>query len=186
MTVPEETCTSTPVVVEVFGLSVSGGRLYWRVRRAPLSGALHPDTLARALAQADDELDVGVVLHSTSWRHTRTEMIVTYALFPDLRPGDEVRLLEQHLVSGPGPLHPSPPSVGDGHVAAHAVRHLADLAADRDPHVTACRRLRPFDWQLLAEHARQVHVDLVTDHRDRRDTPLEKQPAVPEPDGVAS
>lgn len=174
------------MVVEVFGLSVSGGQLYWRVRPAPMSGADQPDTLARALADVDDRADVGVVLHSTSWRHTGTELVVTYALFPDLRAGQAVHLLEQHLVSGPGPLHPSPPSVDDGHVAAHAVRHLADLAADRDPHVAACRRLRPSDWQLLAEHARQVHVDLDTDHRNHRDTHLETQPAMPEPGVVAS
>lgn len=183
MTVLEEGRSSIPVVVEVFGLSVSGGQLHWRVRRAPMSGAVHPDTLARALAGANDEVDAGVVLHSTSWRHTGTALVVTYALFPDLRAGQAVHLLEQHLVSGPGPLHPSPPSVDDGHVAAHAARHLADLAADRDPHVTACRRLRPFDWKLLAAHARQVHVDLDTDHRNHH---LETQPAMPEPGVVAS
>lgn len=45
--------------------------------------------------------------------------------------------------------------------AAHAVRHLADLAADRDPHVVVCTRERPHAWQLLARHARAVHVEHV-------------------------
>lgn len=68
--------------------------------------------------------------------------------------------------------------VGDGHVAAHAARHLADLAAGRHPHIVGCTRRRPSEWQLLAAHARQVHVD----HDAHRSSLLE----VPQPDAAAS
>lgn len=151
------------VVVEVFALSVPDGQLHWQARRAPLSGLAEPDALARELAGILDGRDVGVVLHSTSWRHTGTELVVTYAVFPASGSAAGGQPLHHHLVTGPGPLHPSPVDVGDEHVAAHAARHLAYLAADRDPHVMACAGRRPFEWQVLAEHARQVHVE----HDDR-------------------
>lgn len=155
---PWSALASVPVVVEVVGLSVWRGGLRWRVARAGLPGLSGPDGLARELAGVAGGADPGVVLHSTSWRHTGSELIVTYALFPDLRAAGGGQPLGQHLVTGPGPLRPSPPAVGDRHVAAHAVRHLADLAAGRDPHVVGCARRRPGEWKLLAEHASRVHV----------------------------
>lgn len=149
---------SVPVVVEVFGLRVVGDALLWVVSSGQLPGMQEPDDLARELAGVSGGAEPGVVLHSTSWRHTGGELVVTYALFPDLRTGAG-QPLRQHLVTGPGPLEPSPVTVTAGHVAAHAVRHLADLAADRDPHVVSCARARPDDWHLLARHAQAVHVD---------------------------
>lgn len=145
------------LVVEVIGLRVAGEVLEWSASRGPLVGRQEPDAVARALAGVTGGAQPGVVLHSTSWRHTGAELIVTYALFPDQRPGTG-RPLRLHLVTGPGPLEPSPPAVAGEHVAAHAVRHLADLAADRDPHVVACARDRPHAWQLLARYAGAVHV----------------------------
>ena len=150
--------TSVPVVVEVVRLSVWRGRLRWQVARARLLGLAKPDGLARELAGVRSRADPGVVLHSTSWRHTGSELIVTYALFPDLRATADGQPLGKHLVAGPGALRPSPLAIADRHVAAHAIRHLADLAAGRDPHVVGCARRRPSEWKLLAEHARQVHV----------------------------
>lgn len=146
------------VVVEVFGLRVMDDVLHWVVSSGLLPGLEGPDDLARELAGVTGGAQPGVVLHSTSWRHTGSELIVTYALFPDLRAGAG-QPLRPHLVTGPGPLEPSPVTVAAGHVAAHAVRHLADLAADRDPHVVSCAGMRPDAWQLLARHARAVHVD---------------------------
>jgi len=149
---------NSPVTVEVVGLSVAGGQLYWRMRKAPLPGLAAPDDLARELAGAAALSATGVVLHSTCWRHTGTGLVLTYAVFPDASVTPGRRRLDHHLVAGPGPLHPTPAQVDDEHVAAHAVRHLADLAAGRDPHVVVCAGQRPEQWRLLAEHAERVHV----------------------------
>ena len=151
---------TVPVIVEVFALSVHPGGLAWSVTSAGLPGLVAPDVVARELAAVQHGAGAGVVLHSTSWRHTGTHLIVTYALFPDLRtegrgPSEDV---QEHLVAGPGPLQPTPECVAERHVAAHAVRHLADLAAGRDPHVVASSHQLPEHWRLLHEHARAVHV----------------------------
>lgn len=169
---------STPVVVEVVGLSVCDGRLHWTLRRAALSGSAKPDVLARELAELTREPAPGVVLHSTSWRHTGRDLVLTYALFPGPAAAGG-RHLEHHVVTGPGPLHPTPTHVGDRHVAAHAARHLADLATGRDPHVVACVQQRPGDWQLLAEHAVQVHVDHPTAPPDAPHAGAARSPAAP-------
>lgn len=147
-----------PVTVEVVGLSVSGGQLHWRLQTAPLSGLAAPDDLARELADVAALSDPGVVLHSTSWRYAGPELVLTYALFPDVPASTGRRRLDHHVVTGPGPLHPAPTRVDEEHVAAHAVRHLADLAAGRDPHVVLCASQRPVEWHLLVEHAGHVHV----------------------------
>lgn len=110
--------------MEVIGLRVVDEVLHWVVSTGPLPGPQEPDELARELAGVRGGAQPGVVLHSTSWRHTGAELIVTYALFPDLRAGAG-QPLRLHLVTGPGPLEPSPLQVAAEHVAAHAVRHLA-------------------------------------------------------------
>lgn len=148
----------TPVVVELIGLSAVQRQLHWRITSAPLPGNQDPDGLARRLAGVQTSAARGLVLHSTSWRYTHAHLTVTYALFPDC-PADPGHPLDLHLVTGPGPLQPSPATVAPGHVAAHAARHLADLAADRDPHITLCARQRPQEWHVLCQHARRVHVD---------------------------
>lgn len=149
---------SVPVVVEVIALSVRAPTLRARVVRGPLPGLTPPDELARELA-GGQAAGAGVVLHSTSWRHTGQQLIVTYALFPAPDSNNPAAHdLQEHLATGPGPLHPTPLLIADRHVAAHAVRHLADLAADRDPHVVACAQQRPRDWQVLRDHARNVHA----------------------------
>jgi hypothetical protein len=152
------------VDVELVSLSVVPGRLRWHVTSQPLDGA--PDDVARRLAGLSRDgagAPPGTVLHSTSWRSTGSGLVVTYALFP-APPAAAARPLELHLACGPGPLHPAPPLVEAACVAAHAVRHLADLASGRDPHVVRCARQRPAEWALLREQARLVHVD--TDPQD--------------------
>ena len=84
--------------------------------------------------------------------------MLTYALFPAADARVSWQPLHEHLAVCQGPLHPSPEHVRDRHVAAHAARHLADLAAGRDPHLTRCAELRPYDWHLLQAHAATVHV----------------------------
>lgn len=150
------------VVVELVGLRVDRDELRWSVSRAPLATGQTPDELARSLAGSSvQSTGRGVVLHSTSWRYGPDALTVTYALFPDPRRVLTTPLAGHHLVTGPGPLHPAPVEVGEHHVAAHAVRHLSDLAADRDPHIVGCAQERPHAWQVLAAHAGRVHVEHV-------------------------
>lgn len=145
-----------PVVVELIGLGVAGQALHWRVARQHL-GTAYPDDVARDLCRAAVQPGTAV-LHSTSWRHTAGELVLTYAAFPDARASECGEPLRHHLVTGPGPQEPSPSVVLDEHVAAHAVRHLAYLAAGRDPHVVACAALRADDWEVLVRHGQAVHV----------------------------
>lgn len=153
-----------PVVLELIALSVGNDGLCWRRQQARVTGQQSPDALARALTGLDGPAaPADVVLHSTSWRHTGTELVLTYAVFPD--PQNQAgRPLHDHVVTGPGPLHPTPLAVEGGHIAAHAARHLADLAGGRDPHVTTCAQRSPNAWGVLAEHARGVHVADVEHH----------------------
>ena len=147
---------AVPVTVELLHLSAVGGRLLWRADRRPPAAAAA--AVARALAGVVHGAPEGTVLHSTSWRGTARGLVVTYALFP-APPAVHARPLELHLATGPGPLHPAPDALEQAHVAAHAVRHLADLAHGRDPHVVRCTEQRPAEWALLREQARLVHVD---------------------------
>jgi hypothetical protein len=111
------------------------------------------DRLAHALAGPLDE-PAGAVLHSTSWRVERAgRLVVTYAALPDPEPGrPAVPLLEPAVVVGPTALRPSPQTLHGHHVAAHAVRHLADLA-ERDPVVRAAAVLQPDLWAAVARTA---------------------------------
>ena len=111
------------------------------------------DRVALELAGALDGL-AGAVLHSTSWRVERPgRLVVTYAALPDPdadRPA--VPLLEPAVVVGPTSLRPSPEVLHAHHVAAHAVRHLCDLA-ERDPVVRAAAALQPALWDAVARTA---------------------------------
>lgn len=54
-------------------------------------------------------------------------------MLPDVRQDEACKPLEGRLIASSGqPLRPSPSMLHPSHVAAHAVRHLADLAV-RDP-----------------------------------------------------
>ncbi len=96
----------------------------------------------------------GAVLHSTSWRVERPgRLVVTYAALPDPEPGrPAVPLREPAVVVGATALRPSPQTLHAHHVAAHAVRHLADLA-ERDPVVRAAAALQPELWEAVARTA---------------------------------
>jgi mycothiol synthase len=150
---------SRTVLVEVLALSLLGGELHWEACREALPDGVDADAAARRLARLPEPA-VDLVLHSTSWRTDGTDLVLTYAVFPAV-PGPTARPLGRHLVTGPGPLQPTPVHCAQEHVAAHAVRHLADLAADRDPHVGACALRRAREWGVLRAHAARVHVDRV-------------------------
>jgi hypothetical protein len=56
------------------------------------------------------------------------------------------------------PLRPAPERLDAANVAAHAVRHLADLA-ERDPAVRGPAREEPLLWTAVMAAARQAqHV----------------------------
>ena len=145
---------SWSVVVEALLLRrLEDGALAFRrlARQAPADADL--DSFAHDLTGALDG-PAGAVLHSTSWRVERPgRLVVTYAALPDPEPGrPAVLLLEPAVVVGATALRPSPQVLHAHHVAAHAVRHLADLA-ERDPVVRAAAALQPELWDAVARTA---------------------------------
>lgn len=133
-----------PVVhVEVLLLRCgSDGGVAYRTARRRLGGATTPDRVA---ASACGDVDRVRVLHSTSWRHVVGEgVVLTYVAVPDPDPAAHATdLVAPAVVSSGDPLRPTPDELHQHHVAAHAVRHLAELAG-RDPAVRAAAD-RPAD-----------------------------------------
>ena len=145
---------SWSVVVEVLLLRrLADGLLAFRQVRDEAPRDADLDRVAHELAGPLDG-PAGAVLHSTSWRVERAgRLVVTYAALPDPDPGrPAVPLLEPAVVVGPTSLRPSPEVLHGHHVAAHAVRHLADLA-QRDPVVRAATALQPELWEAVARTA---------------------------------
>ena len=142
-----------PVVVEVVLLRLHGdGALAHRhvSAVAPAGTDLDDHALALAGPLADD-----AVLHSTSWRQDGDRLVLTYAALPDPDPVAPAQpLLTPSIVAGSTSLRPSPEVLHEHHVAAHAVRHLADLA-ERDPVVTAAAAQDPLLWAAVARTARR-------------------------------
>lgn len=153
---------TVPVVVQLIRIGVHDAALRWCSARAPLHDAVAPDDLARTLSGLASEVGAseGLALHSTSWRHQDATVVLTYALFPAPDASPHWARLAQHVAVSAGPIHPAPPCLSDDHVAAHAARHLADLAGGRDPHMLACTGLRPHPWRLLLRHAAGVHAQV--------------------------
>jgi hypothetical protein len=134
--------------VEVILLSATGGRLRFRVRRHRLDAGAHPDDVARCLSGLT-ACTPGAVLHSTSWRQTADGVVLTYAALPDPAPRqDGADVAVDAMVTGAGPLTPSPATVDTAAVAAHACRHLA-LLAGTDDAVALAARDRPDLWELI-------------------------------------
>ena len=83
--------------------------------------------------------------------------MLTYAVLPDPCPDEPAEPLPEPLtVSSGEALRPMPAGVEHAHVAAHAVRHLADLA-HRDPAVRTHARHDPALWSAVVRAARQAH-----------------------------
>lgn len=144
---------SARVVVEVLVLRVDGdGRLAYRVAHLQL-GDRTPDAVALDAAGVTCAAPVGTVSHSTSWRYDDGRVVLTYAVAPEPQPHlPAERLARVGIVCSPDPLHPSPDGLHDHHVAAHAVRHLTQLAAT-DPTVARAAAARPDLWRALAGYA---------------------------------
>lgn len=135
------------VVVEVLFLRVCGrdkGLLGYRVCRLPLTGSSSPDDRAVQACGAGGAGGAGgavSVVHSTSWRYEPgAGVVLTYVAVPDPDPGaPAVELLTPTVVCSEDAVRPQPRDLHDHHVAAHAVRHLSELA-DRDPTVATAAR----------------------------------------------
>lgn len=100
------------------------------------------------------------VLHSTSWRQEpEGTVVLSYAALPDPHPQlAATPLTGPAIVCSGDPLRPAPDGLHAHHVAAHAVRHLADLAG-RDPAIAAVAAAAdgsPALWQALIAVAASV------------------------------
>ena len=147
------------VSVHLLRLGLLDDVLRFRSTSRALLGGQSPDDLARVLAELSDRAGQdGLALHSTSWRFEQGGVVLTYAVFPDPTVHGSWSGLGEHVAIGEGPVDPSPQQVSEADVAAHAARHLADLAGGRDPHLVACVDRQPQAWQALLRHAGRVHA----------------------------
>jgi len=148
------------VVVEVLALRLTAcGHLAYRLEAVGLGGDAPDAAALRAAGVTAATAAAGTVSHSTSWRYTGDGAVVlTYALTPDPAVDLPAQILAPGgVVCSPRPLHPSPGDVHDHHVAAHAVRHLAQLAAT-DPTVAVAAARHPELWRELVRYGRRVVV----------------------------
>ncbi len=150
------------VQIEVVLLSVSRGRLAWRVVRGDLPGGTGPDVRARELAGLGAGGAVDVVVHSTSWRPTSGRLVLTYAVLPDPDP-TAARPVPAgvRIVCSGDVAAPTPPAVDVEHVLAHALRHLS-LVGRTSPDVVAATAAHPLLWNAVLAHAPDVAGELVT------------------------
>ena len=144
------------VEVEVV-LLTARTRLGYRVRRDRLRGSEAPDAAARRLARDATAPHGPEVLHSTSWRYEAGRVVLTYAALPAAAGDDTLPLEDPAVLSSGDPTAPAPPALHLHHVVAHAVRHLAQLAA-HDPAVSraAGDSRVPDLWQAIHEAARDM------------------------------
>jgi hypothetical protein len=138
------------VDVEVVVLrALPDGGLGYRWVRGSAPRNSSPDECARALTGHARGL-----CHSTSWRlGAPGALVLTYAALPDWcldQPADPLRTAL--VVPSGEPAHPAPAEMAGSHVAAHAVRHLADLAG-RDPAVQQVAKQDPELWSAIARTA---------------------------------
>jgi len=139
-----------PTTVEVVLLSQCDGRLRYRMVRAGLRTGVFPDDVALGLSGLK-LCTPGGLLHSTSWRHTPDAVILTYAALPDPRPHlASADVTVDGMRSGIGPLVPTPPSIDEDAVAAHACRHLALLRMTEALAADAARE-QPELWTLIGK-----------------------------------
>ena len=145
--------TGWQVSVEVLLLRLlPDGGLGHRWARGTATADASPDERAVELVRCTDGL-----CHSTSWRRDApAELILTYAALPDPEPWLPAQPLDFPLiVTGGAALRPTPPQLNAAHVAAHAVRHLADLA-ERDPVVRAQAGREPELWAAVRSTAQEA------------------------------
>ncbi|WP_117211052.1 hypothetical protein [Allorhizocola rhizosphaerae] len=135
--------------IEVLALSERDGCLRYRRLVADLREGVHPDDAARALSGLT-ACTPGGVLHSTSWRYEPGAIVLTYAALPDPRADLPTALVQTDAVATGAPLAPSPARLDIDAVAAHACRHLAQLAVT-DYGIAGAAKAQPDLWELIAK-----------------------------------
>lgn len=161
------------VVVEVLLLRLGATVLEYRWVRGTVPAGSAPDGRAVELTGCSDG-----VCHSTSWRlEAPATLVLTYAALPDPDVQQPAAPLQVPLVvAGGRALQPSPVELGLGNVAAHAVRHLADLAA-RDPVVRGAAQRTPALWNAVVSAARDAqHEQELTSRNCRPEQELGDRP----------
>ncbi len=112
--------------VELIAARFEGGRLRYVFGRQECAMGIDPDDTARtATSRRFPAVPLRrVVVHSTSWRYERGNLLLTYLVYSDELPFDEL----------PQVLPRDADAVGKGiqSVVAHAIRHLAFLTG-REP-----------------------------------------------------
>lgn len=147
----DDTAPSVIVEVLVFRLDGEAGLAYREVR-ARLRSPQEPDALALGIAGIAGAAPEWTVSHSTSWRCDPSGAVVlTYAVTPDPDPHHPaVALTTAGVLCSGDPLRPGPPALHVHHVAAHAVRHLSELATS-DPTVREAAGHRPALWRVISQ-----------------------------------
>jgi hypothetical protein len=146
---------TTDVLVEVIRLGLTAaGQLGWSLSQQAAAAGEDPDRVARRLAGHGSP---PALVHSTSWRWDPPGVVVlTYAAAGG-EPVGQVDVLDDPVIVTSGdPLRPRPDGLHDHHVVAHAVWHVAVLAA-RDP-VVAAVAADPEHRDLFAAMARAAGV----------------------------
>ncbi len=126
-----------PVSVESLSLhaDTNGCWFYCRIATLPGKGE-SPDAAARRISG-------DTVVHSTSWRYRpEGQVVLTFAVCPDPAPDSGSASPVLRTTVGLSPGRPVPRHMEIGHVAAHAVRHLAFLLGT-DPVVGAALARTP-------------------------------------------
>jgi hypothetical protein len=120
------------VLAEVLFARVAGRDLRFQVARFDLERSRRdPDTSVREFADARlGEPDALRVVHSTSWRHERGRIVLSYLVYSD-RLSPPGRSRRARLDALPSPEEPARDARDrDRAVASHALRHLAFLVAE--------------------------------------------------------
>lgn len=152
MAIARDLPPATEVRVEVIHLALTtAGHLSWSLTQQAAAPAEDPDRVAHRLAGRS------VVVHSTSWRWDPPGAVVlTYAAVAEQPVAQAEVLVDPIIVTSGDPLQPRPDGLHDHHVAAHAVWHLAVLAA-RDP-VMGAVAADPAHQDLFAAMAQTARV----------------------------
>jgi hypothetical protein len=137
-----------PVLVEAYAFRCVPALAYRRVAGLLTDGETPDLAVARLVGVRDGD----TLVHSTSWRPMPDGTIVlTYAVAPDPLPAEPATPLEDlAIATGDSPDRPTPPSVTNDQVAAHAIRHLSFLL-DTDPAARAALERDPTFAALLAD-----------------------------------
>ncbi|MEM8903360.1 MAG: hypothetical protein AAGA17_12795 [Actinomycetota bacterium] len=141
------------ISVETFGLRFAEGSLAARRVLSCLRGDPDDDA-ARAIGLAETAPS-DAVLHSTSWRWERGDIVLTYVCCPD--PLAVEAALVQPEDGHPGPSDPTLPGAGratPAQVLHHGIDHLAWLADHHDELVVASRVAHPELWDRITRAGR--------------------------------